>query len=106
MPRDANVFHAISDPNRRIILDLLLEEERPVQDIVDHFDMSFQGVSQHLHVLADAGLVSRRKVGRYRYYRTNSKPLREVYDWVSQYRRFWMDSLDRLDRHLAGSEKP
>lgn len=82
------------------MLDLLLEHERPVQEIAKHFDFSFQGVSQHLAVLADAGLVTRRKEGRYRYYRASSLPLKEVYDWVSRYRQFWLESLDRLERYL------
>lgn len=95
-----DVFHAIADPNRRVMLDLLAKQERPVQEIVEHFDISFQGVSQHLAVLAAAGLVQRRKVGRYRYYRTRSTALKEVYDWVSQYRRFWRQRLDRLGDYL------
>lgn len=57
-------------------------------------------MSQHLAILADAGLVRRRKEGRYRYYRASSEPLREVYDWVSRYRRFWMRGLDRLGQVL------
>lgn len=95
-----DVFHAISDPNRRVILDLLCAKERPVQEIVEHFDMTFQGVSQHLGILAEAGLVQRRKAGRYRYYRARSEALKEVYDWVSQYRRFWNRKLDRLGEYL------
>ena len=96
----ADVFHAVADANRRAMLDLLMGEERPVRDIAAHFDLSFQGVSQHLAVLADAGLVSRRKVGRYRYYRADPVALKEVYDWVSGYRRFWQRGLKRLDRYL------
>ena len=95
-----SVFHAIADANRRSILDLLIDQERPVQEIVEHFEMSFQGVSQHLGVLAGAGLVTRRKEGRYRYYRADSAALEEVYDWVSRYRRFWASSLDRLGEVL------
>ena len=98
--RRADVFHAIADPNRRAILDLLKSEEMPVSEIVEHFDVSFQGVSQHLGVLADAGLVRRRKSGRYRYYRADSAALKEVFDWVSQYRRFWSGRLDDLGSYL------
>ena len=82
------------------MLDLLAGRERPVQEIAEHFDFSLQAVSQHLGVLADAGLVTRRKEGRYRYYRADPGPLEEVYDWVSGHRRFWSESLDRLGRHL------
>lgn len=96
----ADVFHAIADPNRRLMLDLLVNKERPVREIAQHFEISFQGVSQHLAVLADAGLVRRRKVGRHRYYGASSTALKEVYDWVSRYRRFWQGSLDRLGNYL------
>lgn len=82
------------------MLDLLLEKERPVGEIVEHFDLSFQGVSQHLGVLSDAGLVTRRKAGRYRYYRVDPAALEEVYEWVSRYRRLWRRSLARLERYL------
>lgn len=99
-----DVFHAIADANRRVMLDLLSEKERPVQEIVEHFDISFQGVSQHLAVLAEAGLVKRRKVGRYRYYRASSAGLKEVYDWVGLYRRFWRRRLDRLGDYLDEGE--
>ena len=99
-----DVFHAIADPNRRAMLDLLLEKERPVQEIAEHFDFTFQGVSQHLGVLADAGLVRRRKEGRYRYYRASSSALKEVYDWTGRYRRFWGESLDRLEAYLDERE--
>jgi DNA-binding transcriptional ArsR family regulator len=100
----ADVFHAVADSNRRAILDLLMTKERPVQEIVEHFDLSFQGVSQHLGVLARAGLVSRRKDGRYRYYRANAAALKEVYDWVSMYRRYWQRSLRRLGTYLDEAE--
>jgi len=95
-----DVFQAVSDRHRRVMLDLLLEKERPVGEIAEHFDLTFQGVSQHLGVLADAGLVSRRKVGRYRYYSASPQALKEVYDWASRYRRFWGRGLRRLGRYL------
>jgi DNA-binding transcriptional ArsR family regulator len=82
------------------MLDLLLRGERPVGEIAEHFDLSFQGVSQHLGVLADAGLVTRRKQGRYRYYRANPRALKAVDAWVARYRRFWRTRLARLGDHL------
>lgn len=95
-----DVFHAVADTNRRMILDLLLEKELPVQEIVKHFNLSFQGVSQHLAVLAEAGLVSRRKLGRYRYYRAEPFALEEIHDWVEGYRRFWQRRLRNLKSYL------
>lgn len=102
---DTTVFHALADRNRLAMLDLLFEKERAVQDIADHFDITLQGVSQHLNVLAKAGLVSKRKDGRFRYYRADASTLQGVYDWVSQYRQFWSQGLDRLDRYLDDAEE-
>jgi len=95
-----DVFHAVADANRRKLLDLLSEGERPVQDLVPHFDITFQAVSQHLHVLAEAGLVTRRKQGRYRYYRAQPAALKGVYDWSGRYRGFWENRLERLGSYL------
>ena len=78
------------------MLDLLADRERPVGEIVEHFDLSFQGVSQHLAVLLEAGLVRRRKAGRFRYYRADSRRLKEIHDWVSRHETFWSSSLERL----------
>lgn len=99
--RRADVFHAVADANRRAILDLLMTKERPVNEIAARFDISFQGVSQHLRMLANAGLVEHRRAGRHRYYRMNAEALKEIDDWVGRYRRFWQRGLERLEEHLA-----
>lgn len=96
----ADVYHAIADPNRRRLLDLLREEERSVQQLMPHFDVTIGAVSQHLKVLLDNGLVARRKEGRYRFYRAQPEALKEVYDWSARYRAFWESRLDRLGSHL------
>ena len=95
-----DVFHAIADPKRRRLLDLLGGGERTVQDLMQHFDVTLGAVSQHLKILLESGLVARRKDGRYRYYRANPAGLKEVHDWAEQYRRFWEGSLDRLGDYL------
>lgn len=95
-----SVFHAIADPNRRSMLDLLRANARPVQEIAGFFDISLAAVSQHLKVLLDAGLVSRETQGRFRIYRANPAPLRDVHDWTSQYRNFWEESLNELGDYL------
>ena len=74
------VFHAISDPTRRRILDLVAEGERPVGELVAAFRISQPAVSQHLKVLREAGLVAERRDGRQRRYRITPEPLREVAD--------------------------
>ena len=95
-----DVYHAIADPNRRKLLELLTRQEHSVQDLVPHFDMTIGAVSQHLQILLASGLVTRRKEGRYRFYRARPEALREVQDWTEQMRRFWVASLDRLGDYL------
>lgn len=95
-----DVFNAIADPSRRRLLDLLRDEERSVQDLMTHFDVTLGAVSQHLAILLKSGLVARRKAGRFRYYRTNARALREVHEWSEQYRAFWEGRLDRLGDYL------
>lgn len=95
-----NIFHAVADPNRRTLLDLLLDGPRPVQELGAHFDISLAAVSQHLKVLLEAGLVSREARGKYRFYHAEPAALRQVHDWTEQYREFWEDRLDRLGEFL------
>lgn len=95
-----DVFRAIGDPTRRAILDALAGGERSVNELVARFDQSQPAISQHLKVLRDAGLVTPRKDGRRRLYRVEAGPLREVYDWVAHYERFWDAKLGALGRFL------
>jgi len=99
---DTPVFHAVSHPARRRILDLLADRERPAGEIGAHFKrrMTQPAFSQHLRVLRRAGLVTQRRSGRHRLYRANPAPLREVFDWVAHYQRFWDERLAALGRHL------
>ena len=90
------VFTAISHPARRRILDLLAEEDQPVNAIASNFAMSRPAVSQHLRVLLDAGLVSERRHGRERRYRLVPEELAQIYDWLAHYQRFWKDRLQNL----------
>ena len=100
------VFHAIADPNRRKLLDILADGDLPAQELARHFDVSFAAVSQHLKVLHEAGLVKRRAEGRHRIYSLAPLPLREVDDWTARYRKFWQGGLKRLRAYLDdGSER-
>jgi DNA-binding transcriptional ArsR family regulator len=94
------VFAVLADGNRRRILDLLREEERPVGALVAELGISQPGVSKHLRVLLDAGLVEVRTDAQRRLYRLRPEPLREIDDWLTPYRRAWRDRLDSLERHL------
>jgi DNA-binding transcriptional ArsR family regulator len=93
-------FEAIAEPNRRRILDLLREGERPAGDLVDALAISQPGVSKHLRQLREAGLVSARADGQRRLYRLEPKGLAELDAWLAPYRQFWAARLAALDRHL------
>jgi len=103
VPRTAaavDAFHAISETNRRALLDALRDGEQPVGALVGTSGLSYSLVSQHLHVLMDAGVVEGRPEGRQRIYRLQAAPLRVVHDWTAEYERFWQERLDRLRGHL------
>lgn len=103
MPRVAassDAFHAISDGNRRTLLDLLRGGERPVGELVEEAGLSYSLVSQHLQVLLDAHVVARRPEGRRRIYRLDAAPLRVVHDWTAEYESFWQERLQRLRQRL------
>jgi DNA-binding transcriptional ArsR family regulator len=93
-------FEALADPSRRRILDLLRDEERPVNDLVRLLAASQPSVSKHLRVLRDAGLVEVRVDAQRRLYRVRPEPLRAVDVWLEPYRRLWESRLDDLERHL------
>jgi DNA-binding transcriptional ArsR family regulator len=99
--RKPDVFLAISHRARRQMLDLLTEAERSVSDIAANFKMSRPGVSQHLRILLDAGLVTERRHGRERRYSLVPDQLGPVRDWIAQYERFWDDHLQRLQKLLS-----
>jgi DNA-binding transcriptional ArsR family regulator len=104
----AIAFEALVEPNRRRILDLLRDEERPVGDLVAELGISQPGVSKHLRVLRDAGLVDVRVEAQRRLYRVRPEPLEELAEWLEPYRRLWAARLDKLERHLEampGSEE-
>ncbi|MCR8844566.1 metalloregulator ArsR/SmtB family transcription factor [Paenibacillus sp. SC116] len=95
-----DVFQAIADPTRRQLLSLLSEQEMPVTVISGHFPMSRTAVSKHLRILAEAGLVKDRKVGRETRYRLESEPLQELKRWLSYYERFWDNKLSMLKHYV------
>src|SRR5688500_5201439 len=96
----AVAFEVLAEPNRRRILDLLRDTERPVGDLVARLAMSQPAVSKHLRVLREAGLVDVRSEAQRRMYRVRPEPLREVDEWLAPYRRMWAARLDDLERHL------
>lgn len=101
----ATTFDVLAEPTRRRILDLLLDRERSVGDLVKRLKLSQPGVSKHLRVLRDAGLVSVRTEAQRRIYEVRPKPLAEAAEWLEPYRRLWAERLDALERHLDEEAK-
>ena len=95
-----SAYAALAEPHRRQILDLLREGERPAGDLVEHLELSQPGVSKHLKVLREGGLVIARAEGKQRLYALRAEPLVEVDRWLAPYRAFWSERLDALERHL------
>jgi len=99
-----STFDVLAEPTRRRILDLLRETERPVNDLVATLNVSQPGVSKHLRVLREAGLVEARVEAQRRVYRVRPEPLAEIDEWLAPYRRLWAHRLDALERHLDETE--
>ncbi|HET7681445.1 MAG TPA: metalloregulator ArsR/SmtB family transcription factor [Xanthobacteraceae bacterium] len=93
-------FAALADPTRRAILARLALGETSVTELAKPFDMSAPAVSKHLKVLERAGLIARGREAQWRPARLEAGPLKDVAKWIEQYRRFWEESLDRLDDYL------
>jgi len=93
-------YAALAEPHRRQILDLLRDGERQAGELVDRLELSQPGVSKHLRVLREAGLVAVRADGRRRLYALRTQPLAEVDAWLEPYRAYWSNRLDALERHL------
>jgi DNA-binding transcriptional ArsR family regulator len=98
MNRDnlSNVFSALADPTRRAILARLVTGEVPVKELMKPFEMSAPAITKHLKVLERAGLISRSREAQWRPCKIEATPLKEVSEWVENYRQFWEGSFDRL----------
>jgi DNA-binding transcriptional ArsR family regulator len=95
-----STFAALADPTRRAILARLAKGEASVTQLAEPFEMSLPAVSKHLKVLERAGLIARGRDAQWRPCRLKAGPLKEVSDWVGNYKRFWEESLGRLDEYL------
>jgi DNA-binding transcriptional ArsR family regulator len=106
MPAVLDVLEVIAEPTRRRILDAVREGERSVSDLVRQVGMHQPGVSRHLKVLREAGLVEVRRDAQRRMYRLRVEPLMELDAWLEPYRAEWAGRLDSLERHLRRTTKP
>jgi DNA-binding transcriptional ArsR family regulator len=96
----STTFAALADPTRRAILARLAEGEASVKDLAAPCDMSQPAISKHLRVLERAGLIEQGRQAQWRPRRLRAGPLREISEWVNQYRRHWEESFERLDSYL------
>jgi DNA-binding transcriptional ArsR family regulator len=91
---------ALADPTRRAILARLAKGEASVKDLAAPFEMTQPAISKHLRVLERAGLIEQGRQAQWRPRRLRAGPLREISEWVNQYRRHWEESFERLDSYL------
>jgi DNA-binding transcriptional ArsR family regulator len=93
-------FAALADPTRRAILARLAQGDAAVKDLAAPFEMTQPAISKHLRVLEQAGLVERGRQAQWRPRHLRPEPLRDVAEWVTQFRRHWEESFERLDAFL------
>lgn len=94
------VFLALADPSRRAIFESLTRGEAAVKDLTARFNISQPAVSQHLATLKGARLVRARRAGRLVYYRVEQRGMKPLIDWITHFRAFWTEHVDRLERML------
>lgn len=106
MPEHPTLLEVIAEPTRRRILDAVRDGERSVGQLVREVGMHQPGVSRHLKILRDAGLVEVRRDAQRRLYRLRPEPLMELDAWLEPYRLEWANRLDSLERHLSATTEP
>jgi DNA-binding transcriptional ArsR family regulator len=103
MKRD--VFQAIADPTRRAIIALIALQAMTPNAIAEHFDTTRQAVSKHLRILTECELVTPEQKGREIYYSLEINKMKEIDEWLEQYRKIWETRFDQLDELLATIKK-
>lgn len=96
----SNTFAALADPTRRTILASLVSGEKTVSELAEPFEMTMPAITKHLKVLEKANLIERSRKAQYRPCHLNPEPLKDIDEWMEQYRRFFEASFDRLDDYL------
>ncbi|HJU75122.1 MAG TPA: metalloregulator ArsR/SmtB family transcription factor [Gemmatimonadaceae bacterium] len=96
----STTFAALADPTRRAILARLARGEATVMELAKPFAMSQPSISKHLKVLEHAGLIAQGREAQWRPRRLVAEPLKDVSEWLEQYRQNWESSFERLDQYL------
>ena len=99
MKRD--VFQAIADPTRRAILLLIAAQALTPNALAEEFDISRQAVSKHIKILNECELLEQQKVGREIYYQLKIDKMKEIDQWLEQFRQLWEDRFKQLDELLT-----
>lgn len=99
-PTTADAFNAIAEPQRRQILEVLKQGERPVLELAEELRIAQPNVSKHLRVLREVRLVRVREVGKQRLYGLDARGLRPIHEWVGGFEEFWNETFDRLDAYV------
>lgn len=99
-----DVFRALADPSRRLLLDLLFEDDgRTLTELCEHLNMTRHGVMKHLNILEEAGLITTQKSGREKLHYLNPVPITQIHErWVSKFSKTWTSGLNRLKFELEG----
>ncbi|WP_276483273.1 ArsR/SmtB family transcription factor [Paraflavitalea pollutisoli] len=100
-----DVFQAIADPTRRQIIGMVAAKPLNLNAIAEQFDMTRQAVSLHVKILEECGLLMVMQQGRERLCEAKLDKLQEVQSWVDQYRQFWEQQFDSLDKYLQKTQK-
>ena len=100
-----DIFHAIADPTRRAILTLIAIQALTPNAMAEKFDMSRQAVSKHIKVLQECELIKPEQSGREIYYHFNANKMKEIDNWLSQFREIWETQFNQLDKVLSTIKK-
>lgn len=103
MRRD--IFQAIADPTRRAIITLIALNSMTPNAIADNFNITRQAISKHLRILTECELIKQEHKGREIYYSLEIKKMKEIDEWLGQFRKIWEDRFDNLDKLLAKMQK-
>ena len=103
MRRD--IFQAIADPTRRAILVLIATQAMTPNTIAEHFDSSRQAISKHLRILNECALIKQKQLGREIYYQLKVEKMKEIDNWLAQFRQIWESRFNQLDDILATFKK-
>ncbi|WP_257658763.1 ArsR/SmtB family transcription factor [Parapedobacter lycopersici] len=100
-----DIFQAIADPTRRGIIALIALQAMTPNSLAAHFDTTRQAVSKHLRILTECELVTQKQKGREIYYQLELNKMKEIDNWLAQFRKIWEDRFDNLDQLLAKMQK-